>query len=97
MRRRIPETKCDRVAEQLSAYIDGDLRAERCAEIGAHARTCRRCARVIADLRKTTGLCQRAATKPLPEAVRDRARVRIRALIARGKLTSFPPGSSSPD
>jgi anti-sigma factor RsiW len=68
--------------ERLSAYLDGDLPAAACATIERHSRGCRRCAKVIADLRKTTGTCRKAAATPLPSAVRKRARARIQALLA---------------
>ena len=69
--------------ERLSAYLDGDLPAKECDAIARHAETCPRCARVLADLKRTTGLCREAAKKPLPAAVRDRARARIRQLMGR--------------
>jgi anti-sigma factor RsiW len=68
--------------DRLSAYVDGDLPAPQCATIARHCRTCRRCMKAVADLRATIGLCRRAASTPLPPAVRRRARARIRALLA---------------
>jgi len=72
---------CEILVEQLSAYIDGDLAAAECATIEEHARSCQRCATVIRDLRDTVGLCHKAAKRPLPEAVKRRARARVRALL----------------
>jgi anti-sigma factor RsiW len=73
---------CRMLLEQLSAYLDGDLSAAECATIKRHSQGCRRCADVIADFRKTTGVCRRAAAQPLPAAVKRRAQARIRALLA---------------
>jgi anti-sigma factor RsiW len=67
--------------EQLSAYLDGDLPAVECETIERHARRCTRCTAVIADLRKVGGLCRRAASTPLPPAVRRRAQEHIRRLM----------------
>ena len=75
--------RCDVLLEQLSAYLDGDLAAGECRAIERHCRTCARCAAVTDDLRRTTGLCRRAGTRPLPAAVKRRAQLRIRQLTAR--------------
>ncbi len=72
---------CRVLLEQLSAYLDRDLPPRDCRRIAAHARTCPRCADVLAGLRETTDLCRRAAHRPLPPAVRQAARDRIRRLI----------------
>lgn len=72
-----------KLLERLSAYLDGDLPASECDDIAAHASTCARCGAILDDLRRTTGLCRRAATEPLPDAVRRRARIRIRELVER--------------
>jgi anti-sigma factor RsiW len=74
-------TSCRLLLERLSAYIDGDLPASACDRIERHARQCRRCATVIEELRRTTGLCRRAGEAPLPASVRKLARERIRRLM----------------
>ena len=74
-----------KLLERLSAYLDGHLPARECDAIAHHAETCERCAGVLADLKRTTGLCRQAATQPLPAAVRDRARAKIRELMRRGR------------
>jgi anti-sigma factor RsiW len=70
--------------EQLSAYLDGDLPAVECDVIEHHAGRCARCTAVIADLKKIGGLCRRAASTPLPPAVRKRAREQIKRLMEAG-------------
>ncbi|HUF46957.1 MAG TPA: zf-HC2 domain-containing protein [Vicinamibacterales bacterium] len=72
---------CRVLLERLSAYLDGDLPAGQCRSLEAHARTCPRCAGVLAELRQTIDLCRSAAGKPLPPAVRKAAKDRIRRLI----------------
>jgi anti-sigma factor RsiW len=72
---------CEALLSQISAYLDGDLSAATCESIEQHAQTCPNCDKVIADFRATTGICRRAADAPLPDAVREKARARIRELL----------------
>jgi anti-sigma factor RsiW len=74
---------CHVLLERLSAYLDGDLKAASCRAIERHAATCPRCTALLRDLRRTVGVCRRAASVPLPADVRRRARSRIRELMAR--------------
>jgi anti-sigma factor RsiW len=73
--------ECRRVLASVSAYLDGDLDATTCESIEAHCEGCAACADVIAGLRRTVGLCQQAGSAPVPEAVRRRARARVRRLL----------------
>lgn len=72
---------CETLLEQISEYLDGDLGATTCARIEGHAASCPRCSKIIEDFRATTGLCRKAATAPLPAAVRQRARAQVRDLL----------------
>jgi len=72
---------CDVLIERLSAYLDGDLGPAACDRIQAHAKTCARCAALIADLQQTVGICHKAAQAPLPAPVRARARRFIDELL----------------
>lgn len=76
---------CESLLGQLSAYLDGDLGAATCEAIERHASSCDRCAVVIEDFRKSTGLCRTAAEAPLPDAVRKLAQKRVRALLSRSR------------
>jgi anti-sigma factor RsiW len=73
--------ECDVLIERLSAYLDGDLGPAACDRIRAHARTCARCAALIADLQQTVGICHKAARAPLPVPVRARAKRYIEELL----------------
>jgi len=73
---------CADVLARLSAYLDGEADEATCAAIEAHCRTCDACAGAIDGLRRTTGLCHEAGARPLPEAVKDRARAAIARLLA---------------
>ncbi len=72
---------CKAMLSAISAYLDGDLGATECAAIERHCAGCASCAEVVATLQKTVGLCRNAATVPLPEVVRARARASIRRLL----------------
>ena len=76
-----PSATCDSLLQHISSYLDGDLNQTTCAAIEQHAASCPACGRVIEDFRRATGLCRSAATAPLPENVRDRARARVQELL----------------
>lgn len=78
---------CGMVIERLSAFLDGDLGAAECGRIARHAKTCPRCTQLTAELRRTVGLCQRAAKAPLPPELRRRARASIRRLLEKSAQT----------
>jgi anti-sigma factor RsiW len=84
--------ECRRVLASVSAYLDGDLDATTCESIEAHCGGCAECADVIAGLRQTVGLCQQAGSAAVPEAVRQRARARVRRLL---DGASTVPGDST--
>jgi anti-sigma factor RsiW len=73
--------ECRRVLASVSAYLDGDLDATACESIETHCQDCPGCAHVIAGLRETVGLCRRAGSIPIPEAVRQRARASVKRLL----------------
>lgn len=76
--------ECNKVLSEISAYLDGDLDATSCGVIEQHCASCPACAELVRSLRDTVGLCRGAAATPVPDAVRERARASVRALL-RGK------------
>ena len=56
----------------LSAFIDGELEAELCAEIEQHACGCQNCRLVIDTLRRTVTLYHDHGHEPLPDDVKSR-------------------------
>jgi anti-sigma factor RsiW len=74
--------ECQHILAGISAYLDGDLEATACEAIDQHCQTCARCAALVNGLRETVGLCRQAATVPLPEVVRERARESVQRLLA---------------
>lgn len=73
---------CAAVRARISAYLDGEIGAARCAEIDRHCRACPQCASIVEGLRRTIGLCREAGKAPLPAPVRTRARQSVRRLLA---------------
>ena len=73
---------CKEVLANISGYLDGELDTTACDAIERHCRQCLACADLVKGLRETVGLCRQAATSPLPDAVRQRARERMRELLA---------------
>jgi anti-sigma factor RsiW len=86
------EMTCDSLLSQISSYLDGELPELTCAAIEKHAASCTECGGVIAEFRTATGLCRSAASAPLPEDVRARARERVRELL---KTSSKPTNRAS--
>jgi anti-sigma factor RsiW len=80
----IPSTgACRTILTNISAYLDGELDTTACDEIERHCQDCPTCSDLVNGLRETVGLCRRAASAPLPEAVRQRARDSVRELLDR--------------
>jgi anti-sigma factor RsiW len=88
----IPATgACTTILTNISAYLDGELEATACDEIERHCQGCPTCADLVNGLRETVGLCRRAASVPLPEAVRQRARDSVRQLLDNEIANRLPP------
>ena len=73
---------CRALLSEISSYLDGELSTTACDAIERHCETCADCAAVVQGLRETIGLCREAASLPLPDAVRQRARAGIQRLLA---------------
>jgi len=76
-------TDCRTILANISAYLDGELESTACEAIEQHCQKCAACAALVSGLRDTVGLCRNAASIPLPEAVRQRARDKVRELLDR--------------
>jgi len=71
--KRFGEIYCQEVAENLSAYYDGDIPPELCAQIEAHVKECGDCTIVLNTFSKTIELYKDEATESqLPEDVKGR-------------------------
>ena len=78
-----PTNTCQEILTNISGYLDGELDASACDAIDRHCLECASCAALVNGLRETVGLCRQAATAPLPDAVRQRARESVRRLLDR--------------
>ena len=83
-----PPNTCKEVLSHISGYLDGELDAMACDAIDRHCLECASCAALVNGLRETVGLCRQAATAPLPDAVRQRARESVRRLLDRQEKES---------
>ena len=83
---------CRDTLHRISAYLDGDLPAPVCDEIERHCQECPDCAKFVASLRRTVGLCREIGQAPLPAAVRERARERVRQLLAEKNAAAWDRG-----
>jgi len=64
---------CEGLLESLSAYIDGELPPDLCAELEKHLAGCNDCTVVLNTTRRTIDLVHSPIEKPdLPEDVRER-------------------------
>ena len=72
---------CKAILSNISGYLDGELDSTACDAIEQHCQGCPTCAALVNGLRETVGLCRQAASVPLPDAVRQRARDSVRRLL----------------
>ena len=79
---------CKEVLANISSYLDGELDTTACDAIEQHCLTCSSCGAVVTGLRETIGLCRQAATVPLPDDIRQRARESVRQLLDRHRKES---------
>ena len=60
--------RCDRVEPLLSAWVDGELRADERARLGQHVAACARCRAEITTLRITKNLLASVPVRQVPDA-----------------------------
>jgi anti-sigma factor (TIGR02949 family) len=64
--------ECERLLDQLSDYVDGELSQSMCQEIERHLAGCQNCRVVVDTLRKTVALYQLTGAEPIPGDVQER-------------------------
>jgi anti-sigma factor RsiW len=91
------QTECRAILANISAYLDGELETTACDAIEQHCQGCAGCAALVRGLREAVGLCRAAASIPLPEPIRQRARDSVRELLERESNTELrgPAASNS--
>ncbi len=70
-----------RSRDELWAYLDGELAADRRRAVARHVRLCQPCTAQARRLRAMLEACRSAGCQALPAAVRARARARVRQLV----------------
>jgi anti-sigma factor RsiW len=75
------DAACPETLTRISAYLDQELDSETCSRIEAHCRVCAPCARLVEGLQAAVGLCQAAGARPLPPALKAKARANIERLL----------------
>jgi anti-sigma factor RsiW len=73
---------CRDLLEQLSRYIDGELREVDRRTVTLHLEHCPSCEELVDSLRQTVAVCRDAGRRRLPRDVRARARARIDSLLS---------------
>jgi anti-sigma factor (TIGR02949 family) len=67
------DNHCSNMLGNLSDYIDGELRADLCAQIEEHLQTCENCRVVVNTLRKTVELYEQCNEQAeIPGEVKER-------------------------
>jgi anti-sigma factor RsiW len=74
--------RCRDYLEKLSRYLDDDLRAADRRTIEKHLAACPCCEDVLESLKGTIALCHEKGRPSLPRDVRQRARQRVKDLLA---------------
>jgi len=82
------DASCREVFERLSEYLDGELTPADCAHIDGHIRDCPPCVAFLASLRSCIRashdvLAEQAASRPLPEDVREKLKAAWQAALQR--------------
>lgn len=69
---------CHDLLGVLSDYIDGELKAELCAQLEQHLSECENCRVVVDTLHKTISLYQKSTTQAgVPKGLRERLLTRL--------------------
>ena len=75
------DEKCRDLRAHVSAYLDDELEPVKAESIERHCAECAHCQDIVEGLRATIALCRHTSVAPLPAAVRERARAKVRALL----------------
>ena len=77
-----PTAACPDIPALFSRYLEGEISADRCAEMERHLDGCARCRGACASLKQTLALCRTsAASVAVPDAVQKSIRLALRNLL----------------
>jgi anti-sigma factor RsiW len=71
------DENCKKMFSLLSEYLDMELPAETCKEMGSHINGCEPCAAFTESLRQTIELCRKYQSKELPGPIARDARQKL--------------------
>ena len=74
---------CPDIVSILSQHLEGDLSAEKCAEMERHVATCPNCDATCQSLRSVLATCSSLRTERVPAEVAEPIRARVRELLAK--------------
>lgn len=74
---------CRQLLTELLEYLDGELTPARCRQLERHLSDCDCCGALAVSTKNAILLCRETGKLPLPESVRQRARRRAAALLAK--------------
>jgi RNA polymerase sigma-70 factor, ECF subfamily len=74
---------CPDIVSVLSKHLEGDLSAERCAEMERHVASCPHCDATCQFLRSVLATCSSLRTERIPPEVAEPIRARVRELLAK--------------
>ena len=78
-----PSGGCPDVVLMFSQHLEGEISAERCAEMERHLEGCGRCRGTCDSLRRTLSLCRTAGpSAPVPASVQASVRTALRGLLS---------------
>ncbi|MCX5797920.1 MAG: zf-HC2 domain-containing protein [Elusimicrobia bacterium] len=72
-------------AEDLSAFLDGELPAERKAQVAEHLRACASCGRELERFKKASAAFRQHGKRALPARLLDKIRDRLRPVARRSE------------
>jgi RNA polymerase sigma-70 factor (ECF subfamily) len=74
---------CPDIVNILSKHLEGDLSAERCAEMERHVASCPHCNATCQSLRSVLATCSSLRTERVPPEVAEPIRARVRELLSK--------------
>jgi hypothetical protein len=81
------EMSCDKISEELSAYLDGELSGEEKEAVRAHLEGCADCRELLEKLRETAGAVKELPPVRAPKDLRDKVMASVAKESERRRVT----------
>ncbi len=84
---RLPEAgpSCPDILHLFSQHLEGEIDADRCAEMERHIASCRRCEAACDSLKRVLSLCRESVRSEVPSDLQRSVRAGIRAFLESGE------------